>query len=95
MNPETVLLLVQALSNGLDLIDRLALKGIDNKQQLDAYIKQRDEVRHQLVQVSNTLSGNATQTETAPARPPAANPAETSQPQAGAADASASAQPQG
>lgn len=69
MDPATAQVLVSAVIRGLDLIGRVAEKQFDNKEELEAYIAERNQVRKELVAHALELGGGD------PAEPEQAEPA--------------------
>lgn len=65
MNPQLILLLIEAVTNALGLVDSVALPGLDNAAELAVYIAKRDKIRHQLVEVSNSLTSPTKETSVA------------------------------
>ena len=76
MDPATVQLLITATVEALDLIGRLAEKQFDSREELDAYIAKRNELRERLVSLSLELGGQDPQqgSEAESSQPPAGEP---------------------
>jgi hypothetical protein len=56
-NAATIQLLITATVEALDLIGRLAERQFDSREELDAYIAKRNELRERLVSLSLELGG--------------------------------------
>jgi hypothetical protein len=57
MDPTTAQVLVSAVIRGLDLIGRVAEKQFDSREELEAYIAERNQVRKELVALAIELGG--------------------------------------
>lgn len=57
MNAATIQLILSALVQVLDLVGRVAEKQFDSREELDAYIEKRNQVREELVSLSLELGG--------------------------------------